>query len=69
MTRTEIINRALAAVASSRLKRERDSERRKQIFGRIDLSAPLPKLSRGVQLTLNLDSGRSRSEPKRTKSH
>lgn len=69
MTRTEIINRALAAVASSRLKRERDSERRKQIFGRIDLSAPLPKLSRGVQLTLNLDSGRNRSELKRTKSH
>ncbi len=69
MTRTEIINRALAAVADSRLKRERDSERRKQIFGRIDLSAPLPKLSRGVQLNLNLDGGRKRAEPTRAKSH
>lgn len=69
MTRTEIINRALAAVADSRLKRERDSERRKQIFGRIDLTAPLPKLSRGVQLNLNLEGGRKRPELTRTKSH
>ncbi|OCP35868.1 hypothetical protein [Ensifer sp. LC163] len=69
MTRTEIINRALAAVADSRLKRERDSERRKQIFGRIDLTAPLPKLSRGVQLNLDLEGGRKRSELTRTKSH
>ncbi|NRP22597.1 hypothetical protein LPJGGPFB_05856 [Ensifer adhaerens] len=69
MTRTEIINRALAAVADSRLKRERDSERRKQIFGRIDLTAPLPKLSRGVQLSLNLDGGRKQFDLKRVKSH
>ncbi|KOF15161.1 hypothetical protein AC244_24065 [Ensifer adhaerens] len=69
MTRTEIINRALAAVADSRLKRERDSERRKQIFGRIDLTTPLPKLSRGVQLNLNLEGGRKRSELTKTKSH
>ncbi|NVD42303.1 hypothetical protein HT585_25875 [Ensifer sp. HO-A22] len=69
MTRTEIINRALAAVADSRLKRERDSERRKQIFGRIDMSAPLPKLSRGIQLSLNLDDGRKQTELKRARSH
>lgn len=55
MTRTEqVIERAMAAVAAARLQRERDQERRREIFGRIQLSAPLPMPKRGVQLSLQL---------------
>ncbi|MCZ4094134.1 MULTISPECIES: hypothetical protein [Sinorhizobium] len=58
MTRAEeVIERAMAAVAAARRQRERHQERRKQIFGRIQLSGPLPALKRGgVQLSLRLDS-------------
>ncbi|WEX90211.1 hypothetical protein PZN02_005577 [Sinorhizobium garamanticum] len=58
MTHTEeVINRAMAVVAASRVRREREEERRRQIFGRIQLTPPLPALKRGgVQLSLNLDS-------------
>ncbi|WFU50628.1 hypothetical protein [Sinorhizobium terangae] len=53
----EVINRAMAVVAASRVRREREEERRRQIFGRIQLSPPLPVLKRGgAQLSLNLDS-------------
>lgn len=53
----EVISRAMALVAASRIRREREEERRKKIFGRIQLSPPLPALKRGgAQLSLNLDS-------------
>jgi hypothetical protein len=55
MTRAEeVIERAHAIVASLRAKRERDAERRREVYGRIDISKPLPIPSGGVQLSLNL---------------
>ena len=56
MTHTEeVIERAMAAVAAVRRQRERDQERRRQAFGRVQLGPPLPALKRGVQLSLLLD--------------
>lgn len=56
MTHTEeVIERAMAAVAAARMKREREAEWRKRTFGRIDMAPPLPRLKRGgVQLSLQL---------------
>ncbi|MEY9166184.1 hypothetical protein ABIE78_004303 [Sinorhizobium fredii] len=51
----EVIERAMAAVAAVRRQRERDQERRRQTFGRIQLGLPLPTLKRGVQLSLQLE--------------
>jgi hypothetical protein len=54
MTRTEeVIANALAVVATCRAERERDAERRKQVFGRIDIGRPLPVV-KGMQLSLDL---------------
>ena len=54
MTRAvEVIANALAVVASSREARERDAERRKQVFGKIEIGRPLPKI-KGQQLALDL---------------
>ncbi len=59
MTHAEqVIERAMAAVAAARLQRERDQERRRQTFGRIDLSKPIPMPKRGLQLSLQF-SGRT----------
>ncbi|MBP2234039.1 hypothetical protein J2Z31_000529 [Sinorhizobium kostiense] len=56
MTRTEqVIERAMAAVAAARIQRERDQERRRETFGRIQLSPPLPLPKRGLQLSLHLN--------------
>ncbi|MDK1377393.1 MULTISPECIES: hypothetical protein [unclassified Sinorhizobium] len=53
----EVMNRAMAVVDASRVRREREEERRRLIFGRIQLTPPLPALKRGgTQLSLNLDS-------------
>ncbi|PDT41619.1 MULTISPECIES: hypothetical protein [Sinorhizobium] len=56
----EVIERAMAAVAAVRRQRERDQERRRQAFGRIQLGLPLPTLKHGLQLSLELDEGRQR---------
>lgn len=54
MTRTEeVIANALAVVAQVRAERERDAERRKRIFGRIDINPPLRTI-KGQQLSLDL---------------
>lgn len=54
MNKTEqVIANALAVVANCRAERERDAERRKRVFGRIDIGLPLPVL-KGTQLTLDL---------------
>lgn len=54
MTRTEtVIANALAVVAASRAERERDAERRRRVFGRIEIGRPLPKI-KGQQLSLDL---------------
>ncbi|WP_194273845.1 MULTISPECIES: hypothetical protein [Rhizobium] len=54
MTHAEqVIERALAVVAASRAERERDAERRKRVFGKIEVGRPLPKLP-GQQLGLDL---------------
>ncbi len=59
MTHAEqVIERALAAVAAARQQRERGQERRRQIFGRIQLGLSLPTLKHGVQLSLQLDKRR-----------
>ncbi|WEX79431.1 hypothetical protein PYH37_006340 (plasmid) [Sinorhizobium numidicum] len=50
----EVIERAHALVAALRAKREREAERRKEVFGRIDIGTPLPMPGRGVQLSLKL---------------
>ena len=57
MTHTEeVIERAMAAVAAARKKREREAEWLKRTFGRIDMTPPLPRLKHGgVQLSLRLD--------------
>gem|GEM_PF-526616 len=56
MTHTEqVIANAQAVVASIRSERERDAERRKRVFGKLDVSRPLPTV-RGQQLTLDLQS-------------
>ncbi|WP_167354044.1 hypothetical protein [Sinorhizobium saheli] len=55
MTRAEeVIERAHSLVAALREKREREAERRKEVFGRIDIGKPLTMPSRGVQLSLEL---------------
>ncbi|OAP36475.1 hypothetical protein AU381_18390 [Sinorhizobium glycinis] len=62
MTHTEeVIERAMAAVAAVRRQRERDQERRRQAFGRLQSGLPLPTLKRGMQLSLQLEK-RSRRE-------
>ncbi|OWV96819.1 hypothetical protein ATY79_24045 [Rhizobium sp. R693] len=54
MTHTEqVIANALAVVAASRAERERDAERRKRVFGKIEIGRPLPVL-KGQQLSLDL---------------
>ncbi|MDM9626288.1 hypothetical protein QTL95_10295 [Rhizobium sp. S152] len=54
MTRTEeVVAKALAVVAASRAEREKDEERRKRVFGRIEMSRPLPVL-KGQQMKLDL---------------
>jgi hypothetical protein len=54
MTHTEqVIANALAAVAMSRAERERDEERRKRVFGKIQIGLPLPAI-KGQQLSLDL---------------
>jgi len=54
MTHTEqVIANALAAVAASKAERERDAERRKRVFGTIEIGRPLPAL-KGQQLSLDL---------------
>ncbi|ASY65201.1 hypothetical protein SJ05684_b42190 (plasmid) [Sinorhizobium sojae CCBAU 05684] len=50
----QVIERAMAAVAAARLRRERELERRRQTFGRIELTPPLPMPRRGLQLSLQL---------------
>jgi len=54
MTHAEqVIANALAVVAASRAERERDTERRKRVFGKIEIGRPLPKLPH-QQLSLDL---------------
>ncbi|WP_151612912.1 hypothetical protein [Sinorhizobium alkalisoli] len=63
MTHAEqVIERAMAAVAAARRQRERDQERRRQTFGRIQLSPPLPMPKRGLQLSLKLDGRPARDD-------
>ncbi|WP_034885212.1 hypothetical protein [Ensifer aridi] len=50
----EVIERAHSVVAALRAKREREAERRKEVFGRIDIGKPLPMPNRGIQLSLKL---------------
>jgi len=50
----EVIERAHSVVAALRAKREREAERRKEVFGRIDIAKPLPMPNRGIQLSLKL---------------
>ncbi len=50
----EVIERAHAVVATLRMKREQEAERRRQVYGRIQISRPLPVPRRGVQLSLKL---------------
>lgn len=53
MTKAEtVIANALAFVAASRAERERDAERRKRVFGKIEIGRPLPKI-KGQQLSLD----------------
>ncbi|WEX79456.1 hypothetical protein PYH37_006368 (plasmid) [Sinorhizobium numidicum] len=55
MTHAEgVIERAPSIVAALRAKREREAERRKEVFGRIDIRKPLTILHRGIQLSLKL---------------
>jgi hypothetical protein len=59
MTNAEVvIERALAVVAKSRASRERDEQRRKDVFSRIHIGRTLDayQFKRGEQLTLKLDS-------------
>jgi hypothetical protein len=59
MTSAEVvIERALAVVAKSRAARERDEQRRKEIFSRIQVGRTLDeyRFKAGEQLTLRLDS-------------
>ncbi|MGO4564227.1 hypothetical protein AB4Z52_04030 [Rhizobium sp. 2YAF20] len=59
MTNAEVvIERALAVVARSRAARERDEQRRKEIFSRIQIGRTLDayRVKRPVQLSLKLDS-------------
>lgn len=54
MTHTEeVIARALAVVAASRAEREKDAERRRRVFGKIEIGLPLPVI-KGSQLQLDL---------------
>ncbi|WP_337268777.1 hypothetical protein [Oryzifoliimicrobium ureilyticus] len=54
MTHTdEVIAKALAVVAASRAEREKDAERRKRVFGSIQIGRPLPTI-KGQQLSLDL---------------
>ncbi|EJL52770.1 hypothetical protein PMI09_03674 [Rhizobium sp. CF122] len=56
MTHTEqVIAKALAVVANIRSEWERDAERRKRVFGKLDVSRRRPTV-RGQQLTLDLPS-------------
>ncbi len=50
-TAEQAIANALAAVAAGRV--ERDAERRKRLFGQIEIGRPLP-LIKGQQLSLDL---------------
>ncbi|PZM12838.1 hypothetical protein [Rhizobium tubonense] len=59
MTNAEVvIERALAVVAKSRASRERDEQRRKEVFSRIQVGRTLEayQVKRGEQLSLKLDS-------------
>lgn len=50
----EVIERAHSVVAALRKKREREAERRREVFGRIDVGKPLRMPNRGIQLRLKL---------------
>lgn len=56
MDRTEeVIERAMAAVAASRARRERQELERKQVFERIQIAMlKRPTLPKGIQMPLNL---------------
>ncbi|WP_162943971.1 MULTISPECIES: hypothetical protein [unclassified Rhizobium] len=57
MTKAEqVIERAMSFVAVSKALREREQERRANWTRRVEISRPLPPLSRAVQLSLKLDS-------------
>jgi hypothetical protein len=59
MTNAElVIERALAVVAKSRASRERDEQRRREVFSRIQIGRTLDayQFKRCEQLTLKLDS-------------
>jgi hypothetical protein len=54
MTRTEeVIANALSVAAACRAERERDVERRRRVFGKIQIGTPLPAI-KGQQLKLDL---------------
>ncbi|MCO5965854.1 hypothetical protein [Sinorhizobium meliloti] len=50
----EVIERAHSVVAALRAKREREAERRNEVFGSIDISKRLMMPKRGIQLSLKL---------------
>lgn len=50
----EVIERTHSLLATLRAKREREAERRKEVFGRIDIGKPATMAQRGVQLSLKL---------------
>ncbi|OHV80361.1 hypothetical protein LCM4579_22510 [Ensifer sp. LCM 4579] len=50
----EVIERAHSVVTALRAKREREAERRREVFGRIDVGKPLRMPNRGIQLSLKL---------------
>lgn len=55
MARAEdVIERAHSVVAALRAKREREEERRKKVFGRLDVGKPLAMPKRGIQLSLKM---------------
>ena len=54
MTHAEqVIANALATVAASRAEREKDEERRRRVFGKIEIGLPLPQI-KNRQLTIDL---------------
>lgn len=51
----QVIDRALAAVAASRARREREAKERREVFGRIQIaSIRKPVLPKGIQIPLDL---------------
>ena len=57
MSRTEeVIERSMALVASLRAQRERDMQRRAEWQKRVEISRPLPRGVKPIQLAMKLDS-------------